>query len=75
MLFVPEFAIAYGFVNGPGGTHTSRTMMLRERRLLLESCAPDSRYDDYATASIDDNVRLKQTASARLRHLRGVAEW
>lgn len=52
MLSVPEFAIAYGFVNGPGGTHTSRTMMLRELSLLLDACAADSRYDDYASAII-----------------------
>ena len=74
MLFVPEFAIAYGFVNGPGGTHTSRTMMLRELRFLLESCAPDNRYSDYESAIIDDNVLLKQTASTRLRSLRALRE-
>lgn len=74
MLFVPEFAIAYGFVNGPGGTHTSRTIMLRELGLLLDACAADSRYGDYASAIIDDNVLLKQTASTRLRSLRALRE-
>jgi len=74
MLFVPEFAIAYGFVNGPGGTHTSRTVMVRELSLLLEPCAPDSGYSDYASAIIDHNVLLKHTASTRLRSLRALRE-
>ncbi len=74
MLFVPEFAIAYGFVNGPGGTHTSRTMMVRELRLLLESCVPASHYGDYVSAIVDDNVLLKQTASTRLRSARALRE-
>jgi hypothetical protein len=74
MIDVPESALAYGFVNPPGGTHTSRTLMLSELRLLLSSCPPSARYDEYQAAVIDDNVILKDTATTRHRTLRGLRE-
>ena len=74
MRLVPDSALSHGFTNGPGGTHTSRTMMLPELRLLLESCAAASRYGDYADAILNDNVLLKHTASTRRRSLRALRE-
>lgn len=74
MLFVPISALEFGFYNGPGGTHTSRTIMLQEVSLLLDSCAPTSDYPAYEGAIVDDNVLLKQTASTRKRTLRGLRE-
>jgi hypothetical protein len=74
MIDVPESALAYGLVNPPGGTHTSRTLMLSELRLLLSSCPPPARYDEYQAAVLDDNVILKDTATTRHRTLRGLRE-
>ena len=74
MLHVPEPALAHGFANGPGGAHTSRTMMLAELELLLAACPPDATYQDYQTAILDDNVLLKRTASTRRESLRRLRE-
>jgi hypothetical protein len=70
----PETVLKLGFTNGPGGTHTSRTMMLAELQLLLAACPSTADYDDYKTAVVDDNVLLKTTISTRIRTLRGLRE-
>ncbi len=71
---VPELAREFGFAVDPGGTHTSRTMMLSELRLLLAVCAPTAAFSDYRSAIADDNVLLKETVTTRLRSLRGLRE-
>jgi hypothetical protein len=62
-----------GFFNEPMGTHTSRTIMLREVRALLGACQSGSSIDDYRHAAVEENVILKSTLSTRMktfRHLR-----
>ena len=44
------------------GTHTSRTIMLRELRALLANCRPDATSDDHLTAIHEDNCLGKRTA-------------
>ncbi len=54
-------------------THASKTMMLSELSLLLETVPPDSSEDDYRRAVLEDNVLLKKSESTRkksLKHLR-----
>ena len=72
-LDVSEAALASGFSNSMAGTHTSKTMMLRELRALLSAVPGQERYEAYATAVLSDNVLDKATASTRtktLLHLR-----
>ncbi len=71
---VREEALKFGFVNGPGGTHTSRTIMLAELKLLLDNCSDSAHLNDYRSAIVDDNVLLKDTVTTRLRTLRGLRE-
>jgi hypothetical protein len=54
-----------GFRWGDKGTHTSRTIMLHELRLLLSTCRPDAARADYLTAIHDDNCLGKRTAATR----------
>lgn len=66
-------AIAAGFSNSMAGSHTSKTMMLRELQALLAAVPGQVPYEDYATAVLSDNVLDKSTASTRtktLLHLR-----
>jgi hypothetical protein len=70
---VSAMALAAGFFNVPMGTHTSRTIMLREARALLGACKSGSSVDDYRHAAVHENVILKSTLSTRIktfRHLR-----
>lgn len=70
---VPASALAAGMSNEPAGTHTSRTLMLRELAALLASRGRRASYEDYSTAVVDDNVLTKATLATRkktLRHLR-----
>ena len=70
---LPPTALAAGMSNEPSGTHTSRTMMLDELEALLDGCARNATYDDYAAAILSDNLLHKATYSTRqksLRHLR-----
>lgn len=73
MLLDPS-CLTYGFVNPPGGTHTSRTMMLAELRLLLAACPADATFADYSAAILDDNALRKETQSNRHRSLRSQRE-
>jgi hypothetical protein len=73
MIGLSPRALAAGMSNQPAGTHTSRTIMLKELEALLASCRADATYEDYATAIVDANVLRKATLSTRkksLRHLR-----
>ncbi len=71
---IPAEARDFGFAVDPGGTHTSRTMMLAELQLLLAACPPSATFQEYRSAIVDDNVLLKGTATTRLRTLRGLRE-
>jgi hypothetical protein len=70
----PTLATAAGFANGLGGTHTSRTMMLAELRLLLAACPPIAPIGMYREAAVEENVLRKSTQTTRLRTLRGLRE-
>ena len=54
-----------GFRWGDRGTHTSRTIMLEELRLLLAGCPPDATRDDYLCAIRDENCLGKRTMATR----------
>jgi hypothetical protein len=51
------------------GTHTSKTMMLREIRALLAEVPGDVAYDQYAAAIVEGNVLQKSTAATRSKTL------
>ena len=74
LLTRPLFPTAVGFTNGPGGPHTSRTMMLAELRLLLSACPPGASLDDYRAAAVEENALLKSTYTTRLRTLKSLRE-
>jgi hypothetical protein len=55
------------------GTHTSKTMMLREMQALLAAVPGEASYEEYASAVVDGNVLEKATSATRaktLLHLR-----
>ena len=54
-----------GFRFGARGTHSSRTIMLRELTELLATVPADATRDDYTTAIIEENVLGKQTHATR----------
>lgn len=54
-----------GFRDGDRGTHTSRTIMSAELRLLLDSLSPNASRADYRRAVIEDNVLGKRTGATR----------
>ena len=62
---IPRFAASYGFRIDPIGTHLSRTIMLGDLRTLLATCPESSTAADYRSATIEQNVLSKPTASAR----------
>lgn len=57
-----------------GGTHTSRTIMLRELRLLLAACPSDAGPDELARVIVEENVLAKRSESTRMRSLRYLRE-
>lgn len=70
---IPDSATAYGFHVDGLGSHSSRTMMLRDLQQLLAACPPSTDRHGYRAAVIHDNVLLKATAANRVkswRHLR-----
>lgn len=71
---VPDSALKVGFLNEPMGTHGSRTIMLRDLRLLLAVCEPGASLDDYREAIIDENVLMKATLSTRKESVRRLRE-
>lgn len=56
-----------GFRHGTMSVHTSRTMMLQELRLLLDSVDAEAPASGYVAAMMDDNVLGKPTRSTRQR--------
>jgi len=62
---VPEQALAAGFSNSPIGTHTGKTMMLPELRLLLASVPGRAELAEYQRATVEENALAKATAANR----------
>jgi len=54
-----------GFRFGAKGTHSSRTMMSEELRLVLNAAPTEAKRADYAAAIIDGNCLSKPTSSTR----------
>jgi hypothetical protein len=71
---IPEPALQYGFVNEAVGTHGSRTIMLKELRLLFDSCPPGTDYEGFRRAIVEDNVLLKRTDTTRKESFRRLRE-
>lgn len=63
-----------GFRWGEKGTHTSRTIMLDELRLVLARCQPDATRGEYLAAIQDDNCLGKRTASTRRSSFQRLSE-
>ncbi|MEO8423518.1 MAG: hypothetical protein ABI595_06340 [Actinomycetota bacterium] len=57
-----------------GGTHTSRTIMLKELTALLGSVPDSAAKSGYAEAIVDQNILAKKSASTRNRSLRYLKE-
>lgn len=62
---VPDRALAAGFSNEPIGTHTGKTMMLSELRLLLAAAPGEVDFPTYREAAVDGNALAKSTAANR----------
>lgn len=56
---------SFGFREGDRGTHTSRTIMLAELRILLDHNPPTAAKSDYWRTIVEDNVLGKRTGSTR----------
>lgn len=54
-----------GFRDGDRGTHSSRTLMLRELDLLLDATHAEASIADYRGAVVEDNVLGKRTHTTR----------
>lgn len=74
MWSMPEKASMHGFVLEGLGAHSSRTIMLKELRLLLEACPPTTDRETYRSAIVDENVLLKRTVSTRGESFRRLRE-
>ncbi len=64
----------FGFVAEPIGTHSSRTIMLSELRLLLATCPRSAGIEDYRAAAVYSNVLLKKTVATRRESFRRLRE-
>jgi hypothetical protein len=73
-IYVPETAFQYGFRDEPVGTHTSRTMMLRDVTALFAASDAETPYEKLRMLVIDDNITLKATLSTRKETFRRLAE-
>jgi hypothetical protein len=62
---VAETAARFGFANSPVGTHSSKTMMLRDLSLLLDASPEDASYAELRRLAVEENVILKSTLSNR----------
>src|SRR6266849_4464146 len=62
---IPEAAAGYGFVRSPVGTHTSKTMMLRELTLLMGASRAEAEYAERRGLVVGENVTLKGTQATR----------
>jgi hypothetical protein len=64
-VLVPESAVAAGFSNKPIGTHTGKTMMLSELRLLLAAVPGPVEFAEYQRVAVEENALGKSTAANR----------
>lgn len=64
-VYVPERALAAGFSNNPIGTHTGKTMMLPELRLLLAAVPGPVAFAEYQRATVAENALAKSSAANR----------
>lgn len=62
---VPPGVTRYGFKDGPGGIHDSRTIMLAELTHLLAACPRSVTLADYRMSVVEDNTLLKDSLTAR----------
>jgi hypothetical protein len=62
---VPDILLAAGFRWGSKGTHTSRTIMVRELSLLLAACPKDAAREEYVAAIKGGNCLRKSTVATR----------
>ena len=60
-----ELPSHFGFRSGEKGTHTSRTIMLNELRLVLAHCRADATRSEYVSAIYEGNCLGKRTAATR----------
>ena len=65
---------ALGFRTGATSVHTSRTMMLQDLSLMLESTSPDSSPGAYYAAIVEQNVLGKRTRTTRQRTAKRLTE-
>jgi hypothetical protein len=66
---VPEKTLRAGFSNRPIGTHTGKTMMLPELRLLLAAVPGHVEFEAYRRAVVEENALGKSTAANRANTL------
>ena len=69
-----SIAAKAGFRFGEKGTHSSRTMMLEELRLLLSAVPGTTDKSEYSRAVLDDNCLEKRTLSTRKLTLQRLRE-
>ena len=70
----PDQSALWGFRSGARGTHTSRTIMLDELSLLLDTVPEDATRDNYAHAVMPHNCLGKRTAATRKLSLQRLTE-
>lgn len=73
-IIVPETALSSGFRNEPVGTHTSRTLMLREITTLFAATDAQTSYQAIRRLIVEDNIALKATLATRKETFRRLAE-
>src|SRR6185436_13369194 len=63
-----------GFRFGERGTHTSRTMMLEELRMVLASAPAEASRAEYAAAIVEHNCLAKPTSATRVLSAQRLSE-
>jgi hypothetical protein len=66
---LPASLLLAGASNDPIGTHTSKTMMLPELRLLLAAVPGPVAVREYTRAAVEDNALRKNTTTTRKKTL------
>ena len=66
--------LAWGFRSGKRGTHTSRTIMLEELSMLLDSVPDTASRKDYADAVLEGNCLGKRTSANRKHSFQNLSE-
>ncbi len=67
---VSAAAVQAGFANEPIGTHTGKTMMLAELRLILAAAPDAADFEAYRAAAVEGNALDKSTAANRSNTLK-----